>query len=52
MQTRSKRAGEADADGDFKKHIGAKSLETVTAKCEPPCARRRRPTAVADLVSR
>ena len=28
-------AAEPDADGDFKKHIDANSLQTVTAKCEP-----------------
>jgi glutaminyl-tRNA synthetase len=26
---------EPDAEGDFKKHLNANSLETVTAKCEP-----------------
>ena len=26
---------EPDADGDFKKHLNPKSLEVVTAKCEP-----------------
>ncbi len=28
-------AAEPDADGDYKKHLNPKSLEVVTAKCEP-----------------
>jgi len=28
-------AAEPDADGDYKKHLNPRSLETVTAKCEP-----------------
>jgi glutaminyl-tRNA synthetase len=30
-------AAEPDADGDFKKHLNPRSLETVTGKLEPAC---------------
>jgi glutaminyl-tRNA synthetase len=32
---------EPDAEGDFKKHLNPKSLEVVTAKCEPSLAEAR-----------